>query len=359
VRAALEHPVDFPALRRALTPDDRVVVVVDEQLPHLVELLVPLLEHIVAAGVAPEALTLVCPPSASGQRWAESLPESLEEVRMEEADPADRGRLSYLATMRQGRRLYLSRTVVDADQVVVLSGCRYDPLLGYSGAEAALYPALSDAATRTALAAEVDLDRPPGSPWPAHAEAEEAAWLLGAPFFVQVIEAAGDELAAVVAGTTSASAEARRQLDAAWRQEMPRAADIVVAALSGDPARHTFADLAAAASCAAGAVRPGGRIVVLSDAQPSLPAEAAGDPQDVLARLPRHPALEHVAAVRWARAARHAQLALLSRLPDEAVEELSATPLQNAGQVQRLLAGGGACLFLPDAYKAQVLLAPG
>jgi nickel-dependent lactate racemase len=364
VRAALEHPVGFPALHRALTPDDRIVVVVDEQLPRLVELLVALLEHIVAAGVSPEALTLVCPPSASGQRWVESLPESLEDVRMEEADPADRGRLSYLATMRAGRRLYLSRTVVDADQVVVLSGCRYDPLLGYSGAEGALFPALSDTATRTTLGAQVDLDRPPAGPWPVHAEAEEAAWLLGAPFFVQVIEAGGDELASVLAGTSTASAEARRQLDAAWRQELPQAADVVVASLSGDPARHTFADLAAAVDCAAHAVRPGGRIAVLSQAHASLDGAAAllqgaDDPQEVLARLPRQPTLEQVAAVRWARAVRHAQVALLSGLADEAVEELFATPLQHAGQVQRLLDAGGTSVFLADAHKAQVIVQSG
>src|SRR5262249_42044403 len=33
VRHALENPIEFPALRRALIPDDHVVVVVDEELP--------------------------------------------------------------------------------------------------------------------------------------------------------------------------------------------------------------------------------------------------------------------------------------------------------------------------------------
>ena len=41
-----------------------------------------------------------------------------------------------------GRRLYLNRTLVDADFVVVLSGRDYDPLTGYAGAEAAIFPAL-------------------------------------------------------------------------------------------------------------------------------------------------------------------------------------------------------------------------
>ena len=35
VRAALETPTGFPALRRALTPDDHIAIVVDEHLPCL------------------------------------------------------------------------------------------------------------------------------------------------------------------------------------------------------------------------------------------------------------------------------------------------------------------------------------
>jgi hypothetical protein len=49
-------------------------------------------------------------------------------------------------------------------------------------------------------------------------------------------------------------------------------------------------------------------------------------------------------------------VALLSGLDDEAAEELFATPLQNAGQVQRLLDAAGSCLFLADAHKALAVL---
>src|SRR5437016_1082842 len=64
VRAALETPHDFPALRRALTPDDHVAIVVDERLPRLAQLLSPILEHLSQAHIGPEAITLLCAPSA-------------------------------------------------------------------------------------------------------------------------------------------------------------------------------------------------------------------------------------------------------------------------------------------------------
>src|SRR5579871_4728701 len=90
VRAALESPRRFPPLRRALTPDDHVVVVVDEQLPRLGELLPPILEHVRSADVQAEAITLLCPPSPSRQEWLSDLPDEFQEVRVQVHDPADR-----------------------------------------------------------------------------------------------------------------------------------------------------------------------------------------------------------------------------------------------------------------------------
>jgi nickel-dependent lactate racemase len=362
VRAALEQPFGFPPLRRALTPDDHVTVVIDEQLPHLVELLVPLLEHIVAAGVSPSALTLLCPPPGSRQTWVDDLPEAFEDVHLEVGDPTDRRRQAYLATTRKGRRLYLNRTLVDADQIVVLSGRRYDPLLGYSGAEGAIYPALSDEQTRTEMLGRISLDLPEETPWPVRSEAVETSWLLGAPFFVQVIEADGDRLAHVVAGSTESSLEGQRLLDACWRHTVPRAADLVIATLSGDPARHTFAAHAAALASAGRVVRSGGRIVLLSQANPVLGPEtnvlrAAEDPDAVLRQLQGEHTLELVPVLQWAAAAQQAHLNLLSGLPGETVEELFATPLEQPRQVQRLLDAGGSCLFLPDAHKMLAVLA--
>src|SRR3954469_14983406 len=89
VRAALENPLHFPALRRALTPDDAVTVVVDDHLPGLVSLVRPILEHLASAGVRPEAITLLGPPAPSERPWIEGLPEEFRPVRVERHDPGD------------------------------------------------------------------------------------------------------------------------------------------------------------------------------------------------------------------------------------------------------------------------------
>jgi nickel-dependent lactate racemase len=360
VRHAVEAPLRFPALRRALTPDDHVAIAVDEDLPCLTQLLVPLLEHIRSAGVAPAAITLVCQAPSTGQPWALDLPDEFQDIQVEVHQPGERRKLSYLATTRQGRRIYLNRSIVDADQLILLSGRRFDPRFGISGAEVALFPGLSDEATLQEFVGKLSLDAPGTAPWAARAEAAEVAWLLGAPFLVQIIEGSDGAVLHVLGGTIESSAEGQRLLEANWRVEVDRPADVVIAGIGGDGERHTFADLATAFYNAARVVKPGGRIVLLTDAKPELGRAAeifrqAEEPREALKVLLQEKPVDLIAGFLWANAADKAKLYLLSRLPAETVEEMFAIPLEHAEQAARLLAGA-TCLILPDAHKTLAVL---
>jgi nickel-dependent lactate racemase len=363
VRASLEAPFNYPPLRRALTPEDHVVILVDEQLPNLAALLVPVLEHVASAGVEPEAITLLCPTATGSPGWIDQLPDEFDGVRVEVHDPADRRRLSYLATTGAGRRLYLNRSIIDADQVVVLTGRHYDPYLGRGGAEGAIYPALADEATRDEVLRHPRFDAPGQKHWALFEEAIEVTWLLGQPFFVQAVAAAGDGIAQVIAGAGDACREGDRLLDVAWRQHIAARPGVVVAALSGDPSRHTFADLAAALANAARVVQSGGRIILLTDAPPVLGPGAeilckADEPGTALAALEKSGLRDATAALQWAWSASLAHVSILGNFPDDTVEDLFASPLAGPVQVQRLLAGPGArgCLILQDAQRMMAVV---
>jgi nickel-dependent lactate racemase len=356
VRAALESPVDYPPLRKALTPDDKVTIVVDEKLPHLIELLVPLLEHIGSSGIPTSAVTLLCPRSDSRQDWLEELPDSFQDAHCQMHAPGDRKQLRYLATTKRGRRLYLSSAAVDADQVVVLSGRGYDPRLGYSGAEGSLFPALSNEETLAQTNDSLSLAAPGESAWPIRSEAIEAAWLLGAPFFVQVIPGEGEDIAAVVAGPAASSVKGEQELDARWRRKVPSAATAVVATVSGDPVRLGFSELAAAAACAARVVQGGGRLILV--AQGTTDLGPAGElirqtetPEQALALLHKQKPPEMAAAFLWSSAARQARIYILSDLTADVAEELFAVPLEHPREVSRLLEEPGSVLILNDAHK--------
>jgi nickel-dependent lactate racemase len=350
VRAAVEAPLGFPPLRRALTPDDHVTVVIDEHLPQLGRLLAPLLEHIASAGVAPEAITLLTAAPAPDQGWLDDLPEAFEEARVEAHDPKDRKKLAYLATTRAGRRLYVNRSAVDADQLVILGRPDADPLRWRGGA-GMLYPALSDEATREELA------EAHAGPAALRREAAEIAWLLGAPFLVQVVEGAGDDIAVVVAGPVDTADEGLRLYEARWALTAADLADTVVATVSGDPRRHEFAYLARALDHAAQVVQPEGRVILLSEAAPRLGPGAdvlrqADDPGRAIESLRQNRAPDRAAAVQWAGAARRAHVYLLSGLPEAVAEELFVTPMEEASQLQRLVRGAGSYLLLEDADRA-------
>lgn len=355
LRAALDVPLDFPSLKRALTPDDRIVLVVDDRTPSLGELLREMLNYLGEAGIVPENITLLS-PAGSRQPWVDDLPDAWQDVRTEIHDPTDRRRLSYLASTRHGRRVYLNRTLIDADQTVILSDCRFDPQYGYLGGAAPLFPALSDAATIQQVESVAEFGSMPDPIQPLEAETQEVAWLLGAPFLIQIVEGAGDSIAHIVGGAAESVPEVKRLCTQRWHVTVKQPAQTVVVSITGDPGRQDFTTLAEAASSAANVVEPGGRIVILSRAAPEL-----GDGMSLLRdtdstavaarRVQERQPADRVTARLWLNAANKASLYLLSGLDDGVVEELFATPLQQARQVQRLVDAAGSCVFLPDAHK--------
>jgi nickel-dependent lactate racemase len=283
------------------------------------------------------------------------------DLQIEVHDPDHRNKLSYLAATKRGRRLYLNRKVVDADQVIVLSRRTYDPLLGYAGFEGAIFPELSDQATRQEFLGRLRKEAPGPEPWPASREATEVAWLLGVPFMVQVIEGAGEEIAHILGGTVETGEAGRKLLDARWRVEVERPADIVVAGISGKPAHHDLGDMARALAAAARVVKPQGRIVLLTDAAPLLGSgmellRQSESPQQGYSRLEREKMPDTATAFQWVTAVQQAGVFILSRAPGETMEDLFTTPLENTRQVERLLQGNESILFLPDAHKSMAVL---
>jgi hypothetical protein len=305
--AALERPFGFPPLRQALTPDDRITLVLGDDLPGIEPLLAALHQTLQAVGIAPEAIT---------------------PLRGSDYDPNDRAQLAYLATTQGGRRVYLARAVVEADQVIVVSARRFAAPGMPSGAETALFPALSDAATR---AERIEAQ-----------ESQEVAWLLGLPFHVQLIDAAGGGFSEVLAGTADAAREGERRREVAWRARVPRRPDTVVVTT-------TPQGVLSALDNATRVVQPNGRIVLLIDGRPVLPESFrairdASDPEEVRGDDPD---------VRlWLNAVSHARLSLLSDLEASEAEDLFATAVPGPEQVQRLVARSGDCLLLEDGHRS-------
>ncbi|MBA4190231.1 MAG: hypothetical protein C0467_19775 [Planctomycetaceae bacterium] len=359
-RAALEKPFGFESLRRALTPEDRVSIVLDPHVPHLAEILETVLAYLKSALIPPGLVTLLTTPE-SPTNWSSQLALEFAGVQREVHDPADRKKLAYLASTQDGRRIYMNRTLVDADFTIVLTGRGYDPLAGYAGAEAGVFPALGDEENRNAYLGQVSIEAPGEEPWHVRVEAEEVVRMLGLPFFVQVIEGAGDTVQGVVAGLLESSPEGVRAQDARWSGTVTEEPDTVIAAISGDPERITFMDLAKAAICAARFAPKGSRIAVLSAAAPALGEGAAllramETPVGAKRRLAKRMPADWSACRLWAFVTKNYSVFLSSGYTDDVAEELFTTPLHNAAEVQRLIDSSEKVLLIPDAHKTLITM---
>jgi nickel-dependent lactate racemase len=351
VRDALEKPFRFEPLRRALTPDDRVVIVVDETLPNVAEAVTAILEHLATAKIPSEAVTLLTLPGAQASGWIDELPDEFADVRTEVHDPADRKKLAYLATTKGGRRVYLNRTFLEADFTILLTGRRYDPIFGYAGAETTVFPLLSDEETRSV---HRTIQRRGVATDP---EAVEVAGLIGSAFFVQVIDD-GAKALAVVGGLQYSTAEGASRQDAHWRADVAERPDTVVAVVS-DP-RATFADVAMAVFNVTRAVPPGGRIVVVA---PPVALDGEGvtilrrhdEPTDAIKALAKAKPADWVACHLWAKAATRTRL-FLANVDDDTAEELFATRVGNDRELQRLIDAAERVAVVPAADRTLLMV---
>lgn len=362
VADALETPLEFPALRRALTPDDHLAILVQEEMSSLGEALEAILLHVRSAGVKPEQVTVLVPPRSAGvdTTWSSVLPAGVQGFRVEEHQ-SSADHLAYLASTEAGRRVYLNRTLVDADQLIILGPARFDPLFVVSSGLADLFPTFSDEPTRQELQRQLHTLLTARTKAPAvWAEAEAVGWLLGLPFVVTLIEGPGQSVTHVVAG---AAAAVRARAETIQREQhtltVDRQVDLAVGTIASNRNRQSFTDVATAALRLSRVVRQGGAMALLTDARPDLPAGAdlmrgAEDAVAGLARVRREAKVDSVPWWHLTTALGQAKLYLYSRIPAEAVEEMFVTPLEKPEQVQQLIGNAESVLVVEDADRTLI-----
>ena len=364
VAAALTEPVDYPPLRRAITPADRVVLALEEGVPRAAEVVAAVIDCLIASGVDPEGVT-VLRTQGDAARGApdlcQSLPASLgREVAVATHDPGDPGRLAYLAASDRGNAILLNRAIVDADVVLPIGCLGNHQTATYHGIHGAVFPTFSDEKTlRRFRSLEChDVRRPPRKP--RVQEGDEVGWLLGLNFTIQLVPGPGDEVLHVVAGHFAAVRRRATELyDAAWSWSVPRRASLVVAAIEGTAPQQTWQNAGRALAAAVPLVEDGGAI--------ALCCELADEPGPAVQRLADSPSREAalrqicdkcpedaLAAVQVAAAGEHADLYLLSRLDESLVEQLQMAPLAKPQELVRLARRYDSCIVLGNAPHARV-----
>jgi nickel-dependent lactate racemase len=361
IREGLENPRNFPPLRQAVVPGDRVVVAWDPTIGEAGPILEALAQLFAAAGVEDGGLTVLT--TASGRGILERiLPR---DMALAVHDPDDRTQLAYLATTKHGRRIYLNRLLTDADLVVPVGRLGFDSVLGYRGPWSVLFPSLSDRATlrasREGLRDEpVESSRGLATPW--LAESFEVSWLLGTQFHLGLVPGSSGLFEIVAGLETTVRDLGIATLEQHWRFDVDSRAELVVVEIGRPGVDTSIEDLAEGLATAARLVQHGGKIVVLSrvvgEIGPALKRLIdADDPKKAAAILRGHEGDDDfVAARQLAHALSRADVFLLSRLPQRLVEDLSMVAIEHPEQARRIVSQSGSCLLVSQAELTRAVV---
>lgn len=353
---ALTGPLDYPPLAAATVPGDRVVLAVEPGLRQVEHIVAGALLALVDSGTNPRDISLVVgsnlrPPLAL-------VPKRLRaDLRVVLHNPADQEGLQYLAADKAARPIYLNRALCEADFLLPITTARLANSLGYVGGFAGLFPTFADLETQHRFQSPTATDHSTNQRR-RREEADEAAWLLGIHFTMQVVPGAGDHLLHVVAGHAKAVLpEAQRLNDAAWLHKLAQKSSMAIAAIDGDSDQQTWENLARALHSAMQGVADGGVIALLTNVQgapgPALAKLAGGYHDEELQEELQH---EHTpdahAAAMLADARERFDVYLLSGLEGDLVEGLGLGHVDQPAQIAKLATRQRSVLLLGSAQYA-------
>ena len=332
VDAALSDPDDFPPMRRAVVPGDRVALAVDPNLPHLPAIVSAVVKHFDSSDLAGMDVVLWSEATpATAAAIAEILPAASQVVIH---NGTDRSELAYLAADDAADAIYVHRILVDADVVVPIVRSLQDD--GQPD-PTSIYPHLVDHATRQRTQTDGMLD-------PA---AARTGWTLGV--MGRLVIATDDAGQIVDAKIDPMSATRPSHPDAATLattsgEEIAGAdddtADLVIVTLGAPPRQQRWVSIERAVDRATRHLVAGGSIVVwsdMSDLDASIvDGEAESDAQSPTADFPEID-FDGDARDRLTTVLGDHTIYLRSELDEELVESAGFAAIQTAAQVQRLI----------------------
>jgi len=362
VRAALAAPLDFPPLEQAVVPGDDIVIALDADTPAADVILAAIWDVLARRGVEPDDVLVLQPRGSQPGTSVDprkGLPEDVaERISWQVHDPDETEGGQYLATSSSGERVYLANELIEADLVIPVGPVAFDSVLGYRGTHSVLYPGLSNSESITRALGEGHRELEPADQRPIRQLIDDVGWLLGVQFCVQVVPAAGADVAGVWAGCPDSVFRAARMcLEDAWRVELEERPDIVVASIESDAGGHGWNQVGRALAVARNLVMHEGRILLLTDLDETLGdglqlIRGADAPAEALSPLKSLAPPDLVPATQCMEAADWAHVYLLSRLDNDLVEDLFITPLEHPDEVGRLLELPGQCVIIENAQHA-------
>jgi nickel-dependent lactate racemase len=355
VVAALQDPMGYPPLARAVVPGDRVVIPVDPGVPRVPQVVAGVVRTLMSANVDPSDMVVLTARGPEPEAaWARDFPSA---VMVSAHDPRDKAGLCYLAAAKDATPIYLNRHLCEADVIVPINLLRPRAALGYAGMHSGLFPTFSDEATRERF-------REPALATHATArkrrqdEADEVAWLLGLQLTVQIVAGPGNSVRHILAGLIQQVADPGSTLvEAAWSPPVPCKAALVVAAIAGEEYEQSWENFGRALYAACEVCADNGTIVLCTGLQcdpgPALKRLASyATDERLLQRLQHDRSEDAMSAALLLENRQRQHIYLLSDLDEGTVEALGVGYITTVEEIDRLGRHADSCILLADAHRA-------
>ncbi len=362
VDSALSNPLEFPSLDQALVPGDQLVLVVDPQLPALVEALSAIVHWFCQQGTPASNIQVVL--AAEGQWDAAQLAKVIEQrthisIAVTQHSLDDNENIAYVAANEASEAIYLNRRVVDADVVIPITCARPQTSLDYFGSFS-LFPLLSNRATRGQFYSLPKLEKPA-----IHGQlqswADQAAWWVGVLVGIQIIPAADDGIAMVKAGQLQPLEQAAQQMMSdVWGSTGNSSSDLVISILDGPASSQSWLSIARLIFVALRFVTPRGTIVIASELSDPIGKGLARlrdphqMPEVISKKLASDDSDDALAAAVILNAISSNHVYLISKLRGDSVESLGLGAITAADQLTRLVAQHQSCTVIEAAQHRVV-----
>jgi nickel-dependent lactate racemase len=353
---ALAEPLDYPPLAAGVVPGDRVAIALNQAVPCAADIVRGAVESLLSAGIEPEAISIVATDAETERICREGLSSHLSKLpQFIIHNPDDNDNLCLVGVTKRQEPLLVNRTIFDADVVLPIGVARVNG----RGAYDSLFPCFSDAKS-------IGRHRTPAILNSAERVAEktqqanEAGWLIGVPMVIQIIPAAGETVARVVAGEPQAVARRCEDLcRQRWSLHSPQQVDLAIATITGGAPSQTWANVGRALASAEHVLTDDGAIAICSNLD-APPGESLGRliGASDLAKIERTIGHDHSAdswpAWQLARALQRGPVYLLSQLAAETVEDMGLAPVANIAELARLAGRHESFILIEDSQHAVV-----
>lgn len=366
ITRALRCPIGTPQLRQIVHPGEKIAIITsDITRPMPTAKVMPaLLDELYAAGVYAADIVLVFALGSHRKHTEEEKHQlagerAWREIRCVDSDPDD---CLHFGQTDAGTPVDITRTVALADRRICLGNIEFHYFAGYSGGAKALMPGVSTPAaiqanhrmmvSEAARAGKLDAN-------PIREDIEQAGRLVGIDFILNVVLSEHKQILKAVAGdAVLAHREGCRYLDTLYLKKLKKRADIVLVSQGGAPKDLNLYQTQKALDNAKHAVADGGIIILIGACAEGLGNNTferwmtrSQSPEAMVQNIHKHFELGGHKAAAIAMVLQHADIYLVSQLPEAYVRSMFLTPQPD---VQTALN----CAFAKLGSNASVLAMP-